>query len=618
MAFLESVDDPENASFNSYMKKTNHVFGETEPVQDGINQASILKWRGFESKKDLEPSVQCYWMPMCKNIAFSCFNSTIPFSAGEKAHIILHCDHSSYQNIGTAALNRGETLSREEVDFFDNNPFNKVLVTYGCSPGDYRKDCIIEHLLNNPNGGAVSAIASSTTSYSNESGRINALLMQLYQIKKGTQIIPPRFYNIALVHNHSRGKDILNFRKNHLFGDPELPIWTREPVELTVSTTPSAITNQSSQLTVSVSGMAYSEYATNDVDVCIMKDGEIYLREHYNGTAHNHDFVFDDVHPETAGNLKVTVTGHNYIPYETTIPVTITGKNVYISERSVEDDTGNDDGNLDAGETFNLSIALKNDGTVNLTNVTATLSCVFLDDALNQNINDYLTVITSIANYGSMAQNATVTKDDFQLMLTNAVPDCTSLRCTLTISDGNGNICERSFTLPIGAPEIEYVSVRHKKKLNGRIDLDIELNNLGFGSAKGIGATLTSTSTGVQITQGSATYGNMAHLEAKMGSFEFIPTDNNIEGKSFTLNVTDAYGKSWTSEFDLYDIVDIVENLSFTSTEHSIKLKWDPVENSRGYYVYRSSTANGDYERLNNYPIPSAVYPDMGLEAMQT
>lgn len=105
MAFLDEKDNPENTQLNMYMNRTNSIFGITEPAEYGINQESILKWRGFESKK-LDPSVLQYWMPMCKDVAFSCFNSTIPISTGEKAHIILHCDHSSYQSLGTAVKTR--------------------------------------------------------------------------------------------------------------------------------------------------------------------------------------------------------------------------------------------------------------------------------------------------------------------------------------------------------------------------------------------------------------------------------------------------------------------------------------------------------------------------------
>lgn len=604
---------------NSTMNGMEDILGRTIPIgKNGISQTNIIKWRSYDSNK-LDPSVMNYWMEFNKNNAIACFNTYIPLSIlqQQRSHFTIHIDHSSYSSMGTSAIKNKLVINRHDVDELRNSPYYQLIYSMGCYAGDFNKDCIVEHFINNSQGGAIAMIASSAICYPSETNRLQYLLTYLYEHKIQNHTYDPIEYRLGPLSNRYRGSN-LYMSKNHLFGDPELPIWTREPVDLTVSTSPSTITNQNGQLTVSVSGMAYSEYATNDVYVCVMKDGEVYLREHYDGTAHSHNFVFEEVNPETAGELKVTVTGHNYIPYETTVPVTITGKNVYIVEQNVMDESGNCDGKLDAGETVNFKIALQNNGTVNLTNVTAILSCEFLDENLNQNINNYLTVVTSTANYGSIAQNTTVTRNDFQLALSNAIPNRTSLRCTLTISDGSGVVNVRSFVLSIGASEIEYVSVRHEQKQNGKIGLDIDLVNLGFGTAKGIEATLTPVSSGVQITQGTATYGAMTHLEAKTRPFEFILNSGGIDGKSFTLNVTDAYNKSWSFDFVLYDILDTIENLTFENTEHSIKLRWNPIEDSKGYYVYRSMTANGNYERLNSYPVPSAVYPDLGLEVKQT
>jgi hypothetical protein len=600
----------------------------------GISQDNIVRWRLFESfyHFDYVTNQIFYHSIGWENHSFNLCQTNVLGALGtgfnssqnnEYPHLIFHTDHSSYLSLGTSAKINNESINRNDVDELQNAPYYQILMTQGCSLGEFQKDCIVERFLNNPYGGTVAVLASSSISYRDKEKeyqkRFLTSCFDSYNRQGGT--INAMFYNIGIIYDyvHQQTGDqrlgVYTKRKNHLFGDPELPIWTREPVDLTVSTTPSTITNESNELTVSVSGMAYSEYSTNDVMVCVMKDGEVYLREHYDGTAHNHDFVFQDIHPETTGELKITVTGHNYIPYETSVPVTITGKNVYIIEKLVVDVTGNNDGILDSGETDNLSISLKNNGTVALSNVTATLSCEFLDENLNQNINDYLVVVNSTVNYGTIAQNATVTRNAFQLALSNAIPDRTSIRCTLTVSDGSGVVSERSFTLLVKAPEIEYVSVRHEERPNGRIVLGIELNNLGYGTAKGITAILASSD--VQITEGTALYGAMTHLEAITQYFEFIPY-GGIDGQSFTLTVTDAYNKSWSFDFVLYDILDTVENLSFTNTEHSIQLKWVPVEDSRGYYVYRSMTVNGNYERLNNYPIPSASYPDLGLEVKQT
>ena len=449
----------------------------------------------------------------------------------------------------------------------------------------------------------------------------------LYNYEDNGIVSNPNFFNLGLIHartaslyNSIHGTnytyDVIDcyIRKNHLFGDPELPVWTREPVDLTVSTSPATITNQNGQLTVSVSGMAYSEYGTSDVTVCVKKDGEVYLRKSFYGTSQSHNFVFD-VHPETAGDLKVTVTGHNYIPYETTVPVSITGKNVFLSQKSVQDASGNNDGKLDAGETVNLSVSLTNNGTVGLTNVSATLSCEFTDATLNQNLSSYLTLNTANASYGSISKNATVTRNNYQLTLSNTVPDHSALRFTLTVTDGTGIIGTKTFTLPVGAAEMEYVSVRHETKPNGRIGLDIELTNTGFGTAKGVTATLSSQD--VQVSSGTANYGSFTHLESKTQSFEFIP-NGNYEGKHFTLTLTDAYNKTWSCGFDLNTVTDTVSDLTFENTKHSIRLKWSPVTGTAGYNVYRSLTTNGNYEKLNSHPFHSSAYPDLGLDVMRT
>ncbi|WP_373826651.1 C25 family cysteine peptidase [Bacteroides heparinolyticus] len=617
-AYLSLPGQPHDFRMQKMEKLFDYV-NSTNNLHSGISQNNIVKWRGYDPY-DFVGSVnyENYHFNLSKNNALDCFGGIIPTSNDKRAHIVLHCDHSSYLSLGTSALLSNMTVDRNDILTFSNNPLYQILFTVGCSPGEYDKDCIVERFLNNASAGAVAVCASSQTSIVGEENMFASFIKDLYDYEENGVMSNSEFFKLGVIHSRAASSySTFNvyIRKNHLFGDPELPIWTREPVDLSVSTTPSIITNQDNELTVNVSGMVYSGLSTNDVDVCVMKDNEIYLREHYDGTSPTHNFVFN-ITPETAGDLKVTVTGHNYIPYETTVPVNITGKNVYISNKTVLDATGNNDGNLDAGESANLSISLKNNGTVNLANVTATLSCEFFDENMNQNINEYLTLATPTVNYGTIAQNATVTKNDFQLALSNAIPDRTSLRCTLTISDGSGGISERSFTLLVRAPEIEYVSVRHMERPNGRIILDIELNNLGNGTAKGITATLASSD--VQITEGMATYGEMSHLEAITRPFEFIPNGNGIDGNAFTLIVNDAYNKSWSFNLTLFNVPNTVENLTFENAEHSIKLNWDPVGNSRGYYVYRSMTSNGNYERLNRYPISSAFYSDLGMEVKHT
>ena len=592
-------------------------------LHSGIIQNNINKWRcydpyHFHGSVDYEN----FHFNLSRNNMLACLGGTIPTTVSERSHIILHNDHSSYLTLGASSKLNHMTINRRDIDGFSSNPYHKIVFTVGCSPGEYDKDCIAERLLNKPDAGAVAVCASSQTSWVGEEDMFKSFIKDLYDYEENGILSYPSFYNLGVVHSSALSdiyysnnyNKISIIRKNHLFGDPELPVWTREPANLTVSTSPNSISDPICQLSVIVVGMDYSEDTPHDVTVCIKKDGEVYQRQSYNQTFHGHNFVFD-VYPETSGELKVTVTGHNYIPYETTVPVNITGKNVYVSQKSVLDGNGNNDGKLDAGETVNLSISLKNNGTVDLSNVSAILSCEFADTTLNQNLASYLTLTTANASYGTIAKNATVTRNNFQLTLSNTVPDRSALRFALSISDGTGLIRCKTFTLPIGASEMEYVSVHHEEKGNGRIGLEIELTNTGFGTANGITATLSSQE--MLITQGTAIYGMVSHLQSKTQSFEFIPNGIFVE-KNFTLTITDAYNKTWTSYFKIHNITDTVANLAFENTEHSIKLRWDPVAGSNGYNVYRSSTWDGNYERLNNHPFTSSAYPDLGLEVLHT
>ncbi|MBQ6084168.1 MAG: T9SS type A sorting domain-containing protein [Bacteroidales bacterium] len=620
------------------INKYNSLGSLIEQLDYGITQSQVEKWRlyveNFHYNNDtllfvagnnnIRIGNSWNWenhnMLFSKETALGCFGSRIPLSSEEnpkQGHLVFHIDHSSYLSMGTSSEIMHQTINRTDVDGFLNAPFYQIIYTAGCYPGEYHKDCITEHFINNPNGGAVAMFASSSTSSGEYKGFVG-ILKDMYYFVDNNISTSPHIYTLGALHDNNLSKgglsDSFNKRKHHLFGDPTIGVWTRKPEDLTVVTIPSVISNQENQLTVSVSGMVYTEYATNDVVVCVMKDNEIYLREHYNGSTPNHDFVFS-INPETAGELKVTVTGHNYIPYETTIPVSITGKNIFISEKSVLDASGNNDGNMDAGETVNLSISLNNNGTTNLTNVSATLSCEFLNDSLNQNIGNYITLSVPTALFGTINKNTTVTRNNYQLTLSKGIPDRTSLRFTLTISDGSGIIANKVFVLPITSPKIEYVSIHHEVKPNGKIGLDIDLSNLGYGSAKNVSATLSSSN--VQITQGTNSYGNMTHNESNIKAFEFIP-NGSIDGKTFALSISDAYNNNWCYNFNINVISNTVENLSFENTENSIKLIWAPINNAKGYYIYRSSEENGVYNRLNNYPISSSVYSDLGLGAMQT
>jgi hypothetical protein len=98
-----------------------------------------------------------------------------------------------------------------------------------------------------------------------------------------------------------------NMFSSNLFGDPELPVWTDSPTSISVVHAGTLPTGPS-PFDVTVTSGGPLEGAT----VCLWKDDEVYMVDETNASGVA-SFTPD---PATTGTMYVTVTKHNYIPYE--------------------------------------------------------------------------------------------------------------------------------------------------------------------------------------------------------------------------------------------------------------------------------------------------------------
>ena len=99
-----------------------------------------------------------------------------------------------------------------------------------------------------------------------------------------------------------------------LLGDPEMPIWTETPASL-VATHDATLPTGSSAFTVTVTS---GGSPVVDAVVCLWKDGEVHLADDTDGSG----AVTLTPDPATAGTMYVTVTKHDYLPYEGSATVT--------------------------------------------------------------------------------------------------------------------------------------------------------------------------------------------------------------------------------------------------------------------------------------------------------
>lgn len=94
----------------------------------------------------------------------------------------------------------------------------------------------------------------------------------------------------------------------NLLGEPAMPLWTDTPTGLTANH-PATSPADSSSFSVHVESEGSD---LGDAYVCLWKPGEVYLTDYTNA---NGDVDFNPS-PITPGSLFVTVTKHNYLPYE--------------------------------------------------------------------------------------------------------------------------------------------------------------------------------------------------------------------------------------------------------------------------------------------------------------
>jgi len=107
---------------------------------------------------------------------------------------------------------------------------------------------------------------------------------------------------------------------HNLIGCPETEIWTAAPRQFTVNYNPNVIlVNTSNNIVVNVDNLEYLKEAV----ICLYKENnEIFSVITVIGDINQHaSFTFNNIIAPTIGNLYLTVTSHNYIPYQTTIPV---------------------------------------------------------------------------------------------------------------------------------------------------------------------------------------------------------------------------------------------------------------------------------------------------------
>ncbi len=230
-------------------------------------------------------------------------------------NLLNHIDHANAYFLGTGSTVHGWGLDNSDMDALYNAEKQSIFYSIGCDPCAFdNNSCIAEHFVRNENGGGIAFIGNS------RSGYYSPWNYDFYSLRYDRY-----FFRSLFSQNHYRLGDCFSDHKNDayqnnetyrfifqeltLLGDPEIPIWTKDPQIFDVVSCPDSIGIGSQYFTVRVEEKGWP---VEGAMVCLMKGSEVYAV----GTTDPYGSVTLMINTFSPGTMDVTVTARNYLPYE--------------------------------------------------------------------------------------------------------------------------------------------------------------------------------------------------------------------------------------------------------------------------------------------------------------
>ena len=208
------------------------------------------------------------------------------------------------------------------------------------------------------------------------------------------------------------------------------------------------------------------------------------------------EYTYDNDYPDAAKTLQNEMA----IMFTTNSPNPHTEAFLVINDVVIDDPTGNNDGEINPGETINLDIILKNMGLTEATNISAVLSTS----------DSYTTISQSSSNYNNIGSGLTATNlTDYVFSVSSSCPDAHQISFSLAIHCSGREDWTREFQLQVQAPDVEYQSLTIIDGDNGILDpnetadLHVYLVNNGGEDVPNLNVHLSTTDSYVTINDNS-------------------------------------------------------------------------------------------------------------------
>lgn len=330
---------------------------------------------------------------------------------------------------------------------------------------------------------------------------------------------------------------------NNLMGDPTAELWTGEVNDLIVDfPTSVSLGTQNVEITV-------NRTASNSLEeawVTLYKNGELSST----GFTDSDGKVVLPIEEGVTGEVKLTVTKHGYKPYQTSI--SISNPNISVAQNGLTIDdsqSGNNNSLANPGEDFELKVDLKNFGSQQATNITATVTSE----------SEFITVTNSTVNYGNISAGSSVTPTSgFGISVSDDAVEADKAQLNLEVTDGTNTWTDKvTFNIYGVLLTVEDYTVEDS---NGQLDpgetvqVVIEALNDGSILAENVSAEISINHSEIYVDDSTGSFGNIASGATALSTtdnFTLRATNNVIPGTQVPveINFTTSNGYDKTESF---------------------------------------------------------------------
>jgi hypothetical protein len=542
--------------------------------------------------------------------------------------IVVFEGHGGEVRINVKRAMPSEYLTRNDVYSLKNFEELSILYAVTCNSAAIdHEDSFCEHFIHNREGSGIAVVSASRYNFPGPDEKFTKTFFD--------SLFDGNRYKIGEVHSLSKipfigsseypGPNRYIQFSHILLGDPEMDIWINSPKCMTASF-PDSVPLGSNQFTVTVQTCIPMSSISGAL-VTLKKSDEDYG---YGLTDGSGQITFNFT-PETIGSLSVVVTKHNYLPIEGYSDVYVPEPYVVYNNHFIDDDdtggsSGNNNGIIDAGETIEMPLFVKNTGSGTAYSVNAKLTTS----------DSYVTITDSIETYGNIPSgDSVVSLEDFDFIVDTSAHDEHDLTFTVSMTyfgsdQPQADTLESTdeFTSIIRAPKLEHFAHLVADTLcpscdgdgvpevNEQFEFPVTLRNLWGGDAEEVTGALTTNNSGVIIITDSVYFGTIYGNSdaAPVGQNFYIKLQSSVPVPiDLELTIEDSYNRTWVDTFDIYYIPGSPTGLSSLPGRTSIDLSWEPNTESDilGYNVYNVLAG---FVKLNSSIIEGvSYYQDTGL-----